>query len=562
MAVLDKLNKYKRWFGLLAAALAFMVYADSLWNGFIGDDHSVIINNPVLKGNPLDLLKTIDTLNDTLLLPYYRPFTYLTFMIEGRLHDFNPFLMHMFNVILHSINVFLVYRLSLWLTGSSLSALLGALLFGLHPVNTEAVNFLSGGRNTLLAALFSLASLMLYIKGIEKGRYIVSALSVAAFFLAALSKELGLMILPFILALEAIEFRKNRDVRASIARLLPFLGSGLLYLYLRWQTLSSLGIQKGIIPGMGMEGLKGMFVIPSFWERMRDNIYAIPKYLSNILFPVRLSPNYRVPEDLNLYALPLVLGWLVIIGIVIWFLSKKRDRVVLSGLAWAFMFWLPVSGVFYFSSVNVADRFLYVPAIGVWIIAGEMTRRIISERDKLRGYVLSIIIVILCLAGTLTFARNLDWRDDLSLFRRMVRQYPDNPVGHFNLGSHYIDKYKKSGDTEALRRADEELTTALSLDPGYQDVYTALGLSKLEEGDLQEAVRLYTRALEFFPLNRDARINRAIAYEKIGLYEEALNDYRFYLTIPTRNNIPGSNEYAMARIQDLSARERGKARNE
>lgn len=562
MAILDKLNKYERWFGLLAAALACMVYTNSLWNGFIGDDHSVILNNPVLKGTPYDLLKTIDTLNDTLLLPYYRPFTYLTFMIEGRLHGFNPFLMHMFNVILHSINVFLVYRLGVWLTGSSLSALLGALLFGLHPINTEAVNFLSGGRNTLLAALFSLASLMLYITGIEKRRYIISALSAAAFFLAALSKELGLMVLPFILALEAIGFRKNRDVRASIGRLLPFFGGAALYLYFRWETLSSLGIQKGIIPGMGMEGLEGMFVIPSFWERMRDNIYAIPKYFSNILFPVRLSPNYRMPEDLNLYALPLAMGWIVIIGIAIWLLSKKRDRVILSGLAWAFLFWLPVSGIFYFSSVNVADRFLYVPAIGVWVLAGDMTRRLIADRERLRGYMLAIIAVVLSLAGSLTFAQNLDWRDDLSLFRRLVRQYPDNPVGHFNLGCYYIDKYKKSGGTEALRRADEELTVALSLDPGYQDVYTALGLVKLEKGDLQEAVRLYTKALEFFPLNRDARINRAIAYEKLGLYEEALNDYRFYLTIPTRNNILGSNEYAMARIQDLSTRERGKARDE
>jgi len=70
-----------------------------------------------------------------------------------------------------------------------------------------------------------------------------------------------------------------------------------------------------------------------------------------------------------------------------------------------------------------------------------------------------------------------------------------------------------------------------------------------------DAVKLYTRALEFFPLNRDARINRAIAYERLGMYREALKDYRFYLTITTRNNIPGSNEYALRRIEELKSYE-------
>jgi len=555
MAIINELKRYERFFGLFVALLAFSAYGDSLWNGFIGDDHSVILNNPVLKGDPLAVFKTIDTLSDTLLLPYYRPLTYLSFLIEGRIHGFNPFLMHLLNVLLHSLNTFLVYRLGLRLTGSPLSALLGGLLFGLHPVNTEAVNFLSGGRNTLLATTFSMAAVILYMKGSEKGGFVLYILSGAAFVCGAFSKEFSLMISPVVFGLELLKFRAERDVRASVTRLLPFVIGGMLYLYLRWETLSALGIQKGIIPGAGMEGLEGMFVIPSFWDRMRDNLYAIPKYLMNILWPFRLSPNYRVPEDLNLFALPLALGWLAIAGISVSLLVKRRDRVALFCLAWAFLLWLPVSGVFYFSSVNVADRFLYGPAIGLWILAGDMFNRSFIDRDRRQGYAFMIILLFIFIAGAGTALRNLDWKDDLTLFRKLVRQYPDNPVGHFNLGSYYVDRYKQKGERDALDIADEELSKALSLDPNYQDAYTALGLVRLEKGMFADAVKLYTRALEFFPLNRDARINRAIAYERLGMYREALKDYRFYLTITTRNNIPGSNEYALRRIEELKSYE-------
>src|SRR5574340_1292842 len=187
-------------FGLLVALIAVVVYANSLGNGFVWDDTNIIITNPALKGPPLPLFKSIDVGRDYELLPYYRPLTILTFLIEERLHGLSPFPMHLVNILLHAANSFLVYRLAWALGRDHYASLLAGLLFAIHPVNTEAVDFLSGGRNTLLACFFVLSALLLQRRGIVEGKN-SAALAGSIFFLTALfSKETALMGLLFIVA--------------------------------------------------------------------------------------------------------------------------------------------------------------------------------------------------------------------------------------------------------------------------------------------------------------------------------------------------------------------------
>ena len=97
--------------GLAVAMVAFLVYANSLGNGFVWDDDVVIVANAALKGNALSLFSGIDVARATELNPYYRPLTLLTFLLEERLHGLTPFLVRLFNVLLHAANAFLVYRL-------------------------------------------------------------------------------------------------------------------------------------------------------------------------------------------------------------------------------------------------------------------------------------------------------------------------------------------------------------------------------------------------------------------------------------------------------------------
>lgn len=531
-------------------AIAFIVYANSLGNGFVSDDNSVILNNPVLRGTPLSLFSTIDTTSDTQLLPYYRPLTYLTFLIEQRLHGFNPYLMHLFNVLLHAANSFFVYHLARFLFNDPKAALLTGLLFAVHPLHTEGVNFISGGRNTMLACFFSLTAYLLHgIAVIRKN--ISGAFAGAVLFMAGLfSKESAMMVLPFILAQEVAALRENvKGSRSQAAiRLLPYAASAIIYLFMRWQTLSILGIQTGIIPGFGEQMLQSMYVMPSLGDRLIDNLYIIPRYVLTVIWPVSLSPRYAIPDDLHLLSLPLAVAWLCIIGILAWLLTRGRSRAALFGLSWLAAFWLPVSGIFYFSSVTLADRFLYIPAIGLWIIIADQMARLLQCGSAQRRYAAVAIALILLLISALTIKRNPDWKNDMTLFTQLVKQYPENPYGHSNLGSAYI---QRRGEHD-LELAEKEFEKALALEPTIQSVHTPLGYIKLERGDFEGAVYYYSEALAIFPFDREARINRGIAYEKLGRYKEALADYQFYLTIPTHNNIPGSKQYAEERVRELS----------
>lgn len=533
-------------YGLVIATIAFLVYANSLGNGFVGDDHSIIIHNPVLRDTPLSLFSRIDTTNENQLLPYYRPLTYLTYHLEWRLHNFNPLLVRLVNILLHSANAFLVYRLVRTFITSRFSAFLAGILFAIHPLATEAVDY-NSARNTLLSCFFILAAYLIHRRGIIHGS-ISLTLAGALLFLASLfSKETSLAALPFVIALEASSFRNRSDtLLRTIIRLAPYAVGTVLYLVLRWSTLSRLGIQSTILPGIDpTEHIQSLYTTTDLATRLMQNLYVIPRYLVTIINPTALSPRYIVPADFTSNWLPLSLAWLCIIAGLAWILTKGRTRGTLFGLSWLILFWLPTCGIIYFPSAPLADRFLYAPAIGLWLIVADLTQRFLPDSTTMRRYFVLITIPIICTLSVITARRNLDWKSDLTLNIRMVEQYPDNPHGHIFLGSTYIG-------SNNLDLAEHEYMRALQLDPGLMAAHTPLGYIKMRREDFNGALYHYEKTLTASPTDRDARINSAIALEKLGRLNEAREAYRYYASMPGYNNIPGSLEYAEERIRTLS----------
>lgn len=533
--------------GLSVAFIAFLVYATSLVNGFVSDDHSVILHNPVLGGNVLSLFSAIDSTNSLELLPYYRPVTYLTFQLELWLHGFKPLPMHFVNVVLHSINAFLVFRLGRSFFSDLTAPTLLSLLFAVHPLHSEAVNFLSGGRNTLLACLFLLVAYLVHHCSVNSNSLPLAFSGALCFLLGMFSKESALMVFPFIVWLEFPSLQDDKARLRSCLRLIPYGVALLCYLCLRWTILSRLGIQTGILPGVGTESLERMYHVPSLVDRLQNNLYIIPKYLMTIIWPLSLSPRYVVPGHIGNIVAPIIVAWTFILGSVGWLIIKRSSTVTLFGLSWIIAFWLPVSGVVYFSGVVMADRFLYIPAIGLWLVLIEQYRYWFLGTETVRRYGVVVMVILMLVLAMLTVLRNRDWKSDLSLYSRIVEQYPENPFGHYNLGSAYIER-RGPGD---LLLAEKEFNKVMALDPQNISVYTPLGFIGLSLGNFERALKYYTKALEYTPLDRDARINRGIVYEKLGRERDALADYQFYLGIPGTNNLPGSREYAEERIREL-----------
>ncbi|MBI5740781.1 MAG: hypothetical protein HZA16_08665 [Nitrospirae bacterium] len=509
----------RSFIGLAVALIAFLIYADSLRNGFVWDDHTIVVSNPALEGGIADLFGKIDTADDTEKNPYYRPLTLLTFLIEHRYLDSGPLTGHLFNVLLHAVNAFLVYRLVAVFTANTSMAFLAGIFFAVHPISSESVNFISA-RNNLLAGLFSLSACLLHIHSSRKGGH-AAALSAAALFLAGLfCKETALALLPVIFYLEAGAWPQANAAgrKRTIARLIPYAAFTACYFVLRQNAMESAGARQDILQGL--------------FTRLAGNLYIIPRYISLLINPTALSPRYVLPEDLHLLALPLLLAWFCIIGIVGWLLIRGRTPLTLFGLAWLFLFWLPVSGIVDIPSAPFADRYLYLPAIGIWFVMADQSCRLYAALNRARKYAVISLVVVLLFFSAVTVRRNMDWKSEIILFSRAVEQFPDNAWGHAELGLSYLRAY--SNDEYYHSLALKELQTALSLDPSMEKLHSPIGTIVLARGDLEGAVMHFTEALSANPFDKQALFYRAMTLEDIGKTKEALADYISFLSAPGR----------------------------
>ncbi|MBI5075986.1 MAG: tetratricopeptide repeat protein [Nitrospirae bacterium] len=517
----------------LVVIMALMVYANSLENGFVWDDANVIAKNQVLRQEILPLFSKIDVARDIEMNPYYRPLTLFTFLVEERLHGLTVLYMHLINVLLHAANAFLVYKLARSIIYDNYAALLAGLLFAIHPLGTEAVNFLAGGRNTLLSCFFILMTYLSHSWSILHKKTSIAFAGAGFFFAALFSKETSLAILPFVVSLEFASLRSyasNAKLKA-VARLFPYAICAAVYFVLRHNALSQAGIQIDIFSGL--------------MPRLLNNLYIIPRYILTIIWPLSVSPRYVIPDDLHLLALPLAAAWFCIISMIVWLFAGGRSKAVIFGLFWLVFFWLPVSGIVSIPSAPLADRYLYLPAIGLWIIIADQFVRLLSHDGMMRRYAAIGAVIVLMLLAVLTVSRNQAWKSDITLFSRYVAQYPDQAGGHHNLGCAYLDQV---GDLDA---AEREFEKALALDPQFPRLRTQMGYIQLLRGNNHGAIHHYNEAIEQNSFDAEAYLNRATALDRLGKYGDAVADYKRFLAIPGEE-LSGARPQAAARVRELS----------
>jgi hypothetical protein len=532
MANLLENNKYDLIVGLSICVVAFLVYADSLGNGFVWDDDIVILANPALKSSPLALFREIDRGHATTVTPYYRPLTLLSFMIDGRLHGFTALYVRLVNVLLHAATAFLVYRLAASFKIDRVAAVFAGLLFAVHPLQSEAVDF-NSARNTLLATFFVVAAYLVHQWSHTKKSF-VGALAGASLFLSGLfSKEIAVGILPFIAAIElqGVQGDKRNSVHKSFVRLLPYLTCLAFYLILRNNALTRAGASIDIF-----HGLVG---------RLLDNMYIIPRYLLNVVWPRFLSPRYFLPDDFNMYALPLALAWISIIGMLWWLFTGGRSRVSFFGLAWLIAFWLPVSGIIPIPSAHLADRYLYTPAIGIWLIVADQFSMRFLCRAKLRRWGVIAAMVIVVALAVVTVRRNQIWKSDITLFTDIIEMYPGQALGYDSLGCAYLDTEKN------IDRAEPLFERAYALNPSFPRLSTQMGYVRLLRGDLQGALEHYNQAIYRNSLDAEALLNRGVVLERLGRYADAVDSYRRFLATPG-NELPEARRVIPAKIVELS----------
>lgn len=483
--------------------LTALVYANSLVNDFAFDDHAIVKDNPAVHS--LDAGRIFGE-------PYwpnrpeaglYRPVTTLSFAVQHALHGLVPFGYHLVNVGLHAANAYLVFRLAAHLL-PTLFGVATALIFALHPVQTEAVNGIVG-RAELLSAFWVFAAWLLYIRsgagqGARPNRFYY--LSLGAAFLGMLSKENAVCVVGLLVVYDYAWAYRGRWpggwmawLRTGLPRYVPFVVLVVLMLFLRSQVVGSMFLPARPAafdnPIPHLEGFARWFTTLS----------AIGVYVRLLIFPLRLSPDYshgEMPVVSSLFD-PLAFGAsttvLILAGLVSFWLWRRQFLAGAVGVLTFAVAFAPVSNVAVTIGTILGERLLYLPMAGFALFACACAWQLSVKNRRLAWVVL---VVILALYSVRTGVRNADWRDDLALFLAALRDGNQSAKVYYNLGV----AYRKQGDFDKAIAAFEDLAERLPDDP---ESWGYLGFVYREQGDLDAAIEAYERALALAPMRGDFR---------------------------------------------------------
>ena len=467
------------------AAVAFFAFLNTLRNQFALDDFIHLVNNPsvrTLGGGMRSFFEPVFPGN------LFRPLLILSYSVTYNFFELSPLPYHLTNLLLHTLNAVLVFRLVLFFVPLR-TAGMSAFLFAVHPLCCEAVANISG-RSELLWSFFALNCLVLsvsYIRGDEDSMPAKFAKFSAVFCSAALaffSKESAanlVLLLPLILCFSVRsidQLRRGTIVFAAV--ILAFQG----YLYLR---LNALGSMLG--DNFTIDVLDNPLVSLSTQERALNALMLLGKYISLILAPVSLSSDYSFAavKLADYSALNLLYAYLIAVFVLAGLIEGFKKPLVRLFALWFFAAFAVTSNLFFPIGTIFAERLAYLPMVGVLVLI------VMALESFANSGIRNALIGLLCMFFVLrTSIRNLDWHDAESLHRRDIEVVPNSAKAQLNYGV----VLRQEGD---LERAEQYMRKALRTYPAFADAAYNLGLNYLAQDQEGQAREWFLQTLNLNP---------------------------------------------------------------
>jgi tetratricopeptide (TPR) repeat protein len=489
---------------LLLAATVLAVFAPALRNGFVDyDDDRYVLRNPhVQHGFDAESLRWAWTTGDF----YWHPVTWMSHMLDWRLYGPVPAGHHATNVALHAANAALLFVLLDATTGAVWRSALVAAVFALHPLRVESVAWIAE-RKDVLSTLFWLLTTLAYVRWVR-------APSRARYALVLVGLALGLMSKPMLVTLPATlllldywplgRLRSRSDLWPLVCEKLPFAP-----LVVASIVLTIALENHGAIASLGTFPLAA---------RAANAIVSYASYLWKLVWPAELYVPYLRPSD----GIP---GWqvacaaVVLATITAGALAVRRTRpYVPVGWLWYLGTLLPVIGLVQAGDQAMADRFTYVPLIGValaiaWLVPAGAARPAAA-----------LAVLLLLLLAARTRGQIAVWRGPEALFAHTLRFDERNWVAHVNLGY----ALGSQGDLDAATR---HLERALELQPHSARAHAGLGNVLVSRNRIEDGVAHYREALAVMPRSEHTLTNLGFALATQGQYDEAIALYRRALAI-------------------------------
>jgi tetratricopeptide (TPR) repeat protein len=522
-----------RWLvALIVAAISCAPFLPILSNQFVDwDDFLNFVNNPHYKGLGSAQLKWMFT---TFYMGHYQPLSWITLGFDYLLWGMDPFGYHLTSMILHAANTSLFYFVSrrllsiaLFLADDekkwqlNLSAAFSALLFGMHPLRVESVAWATERRD-VLSGFFYLLTIYCYIRstGHQPHRVRLRWLgaAIAGHALSLLSKGTAMTLPAVLLLLDIYPLRrlKGRMVdwfkpasRSVLLEKLPFFVLAGVFAIIALLAQHSGGALKTLQQY-------------DLATRIGQMFFATMFYLWKSLAPVRLSAIYELPPRVSTWAWIFILSGVGFVAISMVLFSLRRWwPAVLASWAYYIIVLAPVSGIAQSGTQLVADRYSYLACLSWAVLVGGWSFRFWPSADSnqtsrsFSAVSITAAIAVLFVLGILTWNQTKVWQNTRTLWQHAI--VSNSSIAHYNLGKTFQEEGETDQSIELYRRA-------ISINPEYAKAHHSLANLLLEKGIQTEALAHYRRALQIQP-NPDTHTALGVLYEMRGDSAAALAEF-------------------------------------
>jgi Tfp pilus assembly protein PilF len=521
---MEKFPGHDRVYYLILILAILLVYFNSFQNAFQFDDFHVLVKNPFVKSTE-NILKFFwepkmgsGMIKET---SAYRPLLMVSFVLNYALWGLDPWGYHLFNVAIHILCSIFVYLVALEFlrfgwdkeevppVPRRLVALFAALIFAVHPIQTESVTYISG-RSSSLLALFYLAAFYFYMRQamVEK---VWPLIGFSFFYAVSLLVKETAVTLPVILILFDLLFPLGRTWKKRLLSLLPAVLMTTTYLVLRLYFFGSM--QYGAKP------------LRPFWTQLLLQPQAWVHYLGTLILPLNLSVDYEFVTPRSFWDAQVLwpAGILVALALVLWRISKARGIVGFFAL-WFTVNLLPTNSLVALEDI-ATDRWVYSSVVGYAVLAALAAYWVFQRKILHASRLVKIIFFFVCFLvvesyGHATLLRNFDWYSYWTLWEDAAAKAPHKARPRVGLGLALNQAGK-------VPEAIKEFEAALRIAPNAGEAHLNLGYIYFRQRRNKEAISHFQQALKISPLLApECHNNMGAAYRELGRDQEAVQEFQ------------------------------------
>jgi len=564
---------------LIIFVFSFIIYANSISNGYVLDDFSVIKENAIVKKGTKGIKEIFTT---TYRYGYwgrpddlYRPLSLVMFAVEWQLWPDNPMPGHLINVILYSLLCVLLLMLlirlfksySIWLP------FLSTLIFAAHPIHTEVVANIKS-RDEILCFLFLIISiwyLLNYISSKEQKNVVIALL---AYFFAFLSKESAITFLAVFPL--TIYFFTNSDIKTNLKASLIMLVPAIIFLIIRKNVV-------GFIEGSSVSVVDNLLMAAnSLNEHTATAIKILGIYLYKQFYPHPLicDSSFNQIPIVGWSSLAAITSFLIHAAAGLYAIYKIKSKNIISfSILFYFVTISLYTNLFFTIGSSYGERFLFIPVLSICIIISYLLIKYLSldsleKNIKPSSSLITVSLFILLFYSLKTISRNTNWESDNSLYTNDIKhapnsahlryyyglslmkdkslnekgevaypEYLDSAIVQFEIAAKIIPTYADAYDQLGLAwfrknnydKSLEYYNKAISLNPGKANTYSNMGFIYFYNRDYEKALELYNLAVTINPFFSDAWLNLGSTYGTLGRYNESINAFLKCITYDKNN---------------------------